>query len=209
MQLKSTSFFLALSLTLPAFACGASNAQTSVFSKTTPGNPQAPGGDSQNKQGWRIAVLNCEADKTRPCFFEAGQHGFVAATLPKSEANPPAPSGDLDLLQGETAAALDKTAGNAALLKLPLSIGDPADKNDDPNEDREGSKSLEHLFQLSETLEWRIEPGEMDGQNQVGVFTSRTLTQFGPNTALKFDAGVNVEAKNGNTAGKAGFVVAW
>jgi hypothetical protein len=78
-----------------------------------------------------------------------------------------------------------------------------------------------NIFQLSETLEWRVEPGGYDpprsisplagrymAANQVGVFASRTLLQKDENTSIKFDAGVNVDT-TGAAAGKAGFVMAW
>jgi hypothetical protein len=143
-----------------------------------------------------------------PCPPASEIRGFVAAIPPNAQAAPPVVTSRLDLLSDAKLDALAEASGNPALFKVPLSTGELATKEED-GEEPASAASLEKLFQLSQTLDWRIEPGDMDGQNQVGVFTSRTLSQFGPNASIKFDSGVNVEAKTGSIAGKAGFAVAW
>ena len=201
---------LAPALLISAFFCTVAEAQMSTFAKTTQGGTPIGVAGAQKMEAWNIAVLSCDAAKPDiPCPPASEIRGFVAAIPSKVQAAAPVVTSRLDLLSDAKIDALAEASGNPALFKVPLSTGELTTKEEDGEQESASAASLEKLFQLSQTLDWRIEPGDMDGQNQVGVFTSRTLSQFGPNASIKFDSGVNVEAKTGTIAGKAGFAVAW
>ncbi len=175
---------------------GAATAQISVIQKTSATTPPPTHLNLNSSAGWNSAP--------EVCTFSAGSPSpWQPATPPEDQAQPQG------LKAGTCSPRAAARAEISAFLESQKVAGEETAKAGAEEQQRASAAAMERLFQLSETVEWRIESGEADDSNVVGVFASRTLYQGAANTSLKFDAGVNVEAKSGSTAGLAGFVVAW
>jgi hypothetical protein len=173
----------ALALTPQIIPAATAMAQTTVVNKTATGTPLSA---FLSGMGALQAVpASCPASETGPAACSSATAGEILARRVTG-----------------SAAASETVAGLQVLLSQGALTAEPA-----PGPQTQAG--MEQLFQLSDKLEWRIEAGEAEAANLVGVFASRTLWQKGDNMSVKLDTGVNVETKTGSTTGVAGFAVAW
>jgi hypothetical protein len=173
------TFAFAITLSMQVAFACGAKAQMTVVSKTATETPVSS--FLGGMKGLQAAPESCAEAETNPAACSSATSQEVIARRAASTG-----SGDIAVL-------LSAQAGNAV----------------SPQPQGQDTVALERLFQLSDKTEWRIAAGEDESPNQVGVFASQKLWQSENNTSLKFDAGVNVEAKTGSTAGLAGFVMAW
>ena len=210
-----------LALSMQADFCDRAQAQMTVVPKTASASSLAPAFGLANAQGEPLGVTTCSFDgKTEPC----QRREESVLPLGSHPQNPmerqPQASQAFQIERDSTETEKAVNAAVLALFKSQIELGEAFLDTIACDPPEMGAQTV-NIFQLSETLEWRVEPGGYDvpisigalaarymPANQVGVFASRTLLQADENTSIKFDAGVNVE-KSGGTIGKAGLVMAW
>jgi hypothetical protein len=210
-----------LALSIQADFCDRAQAQLTVVPKTASASSLETAFGLAKAEGEPLGVTTCSFDgKTEPC------QRREESVLPL-ESHPQNPmkhqTHAIQAFQVETVSSdADRAVSTAvlALFRNQIELGEAfsdAIACDPP----ETGAQIVNIFQLSETLEWRVEPGGYDVSrsigafaarympaNQVGVFASRTLFQKDENTSVKIDAGVNVDT-SGAAAGKAGLLMAW
>lgn len=199
---------LLLSPCMAAFLCNNAQAQTSVIAKKLLSDPFAPA--VSLSEGCKFGA------KGAPCRPLAGSTAagqqFGQAPLPnQAEA---AKSFQMEPSIGETESAVN--AAVSALFKVHTTVGLGQVSGMSQPED---SVQTINPFQLSQNLQWRVEPGELDSagdgvvhpknapSNEVGIYASETLFQPTPTGSFNLEAGVITSA--GGAAGKAGIAVAW
>jgi hypothetical protein len=203
-----------LAFFMQAAFCQGAHAQLTIVPKTVSASSLLGKAD-----GGLPSVTICSfGSKTEPC-----QGGEISHLATGVHAQTPVEH-RVEATQGfqiETHSTETERAVSTAVSILFKSQKEMDEAISDINADAPPQIQSVNLFQLSETLEWRVEPGDSDitksmgafaarymPANQVGVFASRTLLQKDENTSVKFDAGVNVDT-SGAAAGKAGLLMAW
>jgi hypothetical protein len=206
------SWLLRASLLLVSVAsCSGAWAQVSVVSKTTPASalqkiPAVPRADT-----WKANVDTCAIDgMASACLPAAYVNAAASADSPSGVAPHQLaviPSNELQAAEDETEKAVNTAI--SALFKSQHAA--EAKSGTDDGDDDAASVQPKNLFQITDKLEWRIESTDFDAAtaSEVGFFASHKLMSTGEDAYLKFDAGISVESKTGNTAGKAGFSMAW
>jgi hypothetical protein len=200
--------------------CDRAQAQLTVVPKTASASSLEPAFGLAKARGELSSVTICSFDgKTEPC-QQREESVLPLGSHPQSPMKHQTQA--IQAFQVENSTKTDKAVSTAvlALFRNQIELGEAfsdAIACDPP----ETGAQIVNIFQLSETLEWRVEPGGYDvprsigafaarymPANQVGVFASRTLFQRDENTSVKFDAGVNVDT-SGAPAGRAGLLMAW
>jgi hypothetical protein len=209
-----------LALSIQADFCDRAQAQLTVVPKTASASSLETAFGLAKAEGEPLGVTTCSFDgKTVPC-QQREESVLPLGSYPQSPMKRQTQA--IQAFQVENSTKTDKAVSTAvlALFRNQIELGEAfsdAIACDPP----ETGAQIVNIFQLSETLDWRVEPGGYDvprsvsalagrymPANQVGVFASRTLLQRDENTSIKFDAGVNVDT-TGAAVGKAGLLMAW
>ena len=203
-----------LALSMQADFCDRAQAQLTVVPKTASAASLGTTFGLAKAEGGLSSVTICSFEgNSEPC-----QQGAKSGLAPMERQPQASQAFQIERDSTETEKAV--SAAVLALFKSEIELGETFSGTIACDPPEIGAQTV-NIFQLSETLEWRVEPGGYDvptsvgafaarfmPANQVGVFTSRTLFQKDENTSVKFDAGVNVDT-SGAAAGKAGLLMAW
>ena len=210
-----------LALSMQADFCDRAQAQLTVVPKTASASSLGTAFGLAKAEGELSGVTICSFEgKTEPC-QQGEESGLAPGSHPQGPMeHQPQASQAFQIETDSTETEKAVSAAVLALFKSQIELGETFSDTIACDPPEIGAQTV-NIFQLSETLEWRVEPGGYDiprsvgafaarymPANQVGVFASRTLFQKDENTSVKFDAGVNVDT-SGAAAGKAGLLMAW